>query len=99
MIINKEKVICEYEENKYIKYIEEDNIINYIDLVNDIYTRETSEFTFKIDFNNKKISYLLKEKNALFESDLNKCNIIKNNEIILNYKIDDEDKKIIIQIL
>ena len=54
---------------------------------------------FKIDFNNRKYSYLLKENNLKLEGNLKYCNIEQNEDIILEYKLEDELKKIIIQIL
>lgn len=97
VIINDKNKVCEYKENDYLKY-EDDNSSNYIDLKNNIYIRENSDFIFKIDFKNKLMFYTLKEKEMTFESQV-ECSIKKDNEIILKYKIDEEEKKIIIQLL
>lgn len=72
--------------------------MNTIDLVEDVYTRENNEFKFKIDFKNKKFSYNLKEKNLVMEDKLD-CSINKEKGIILKYRLDDEEKKIIIHLL
>ena len=98
IIINKEKVECEVENNK-IKYNEEDNTINIVDLINNIYIRESNNFLFKIDFNKEIFSYTLKEKNVTFSNQLLSCSILKEEKIILKYKLDEEEKMIIIQML
>ena len=90
--------MCEYEENKYLKY-KDDEALNYIDLKEKIYTRENNDFFFKIDFQNKKFKYLLKEKNYKLEDNLDNCSIIENKKIILKYSLDTEEKEIIIHLL
>jgi len=74
-------------------------MINNIYLENKIYLRENNEFIFKIDFNNKKFTYILKEKNLTIEDNVI-CSFHKIDNIYnLKYKIDEEEKNIIIQIL
>ncbi len=90
--------MCEYEENQYLKYIE-DNNQNLIDLINKIYIRENEEFIFKIDFNHQQFSYILKENNYRMENKIDSCAFAMNDTITLTYNLDDEEKKIIIQIL
>lgn len=86
----------EFTDNRII-YQEED-ILNIVDLEKKTYLRESSEFKFYIDFTNKTFSYLLKENNYKLENTL-ECNINIDNIITLEYKIDNEIKKILIQIL
>ena len=98
IIIANENVECEFVVNKFIKYLENDTS-NYIDLENKIYIRENNEFMFKIDYKNNLFNYILKENNIKLENEIDCEFIINDNEIILKYKIDEEEKKIIIQIL
>ena len=66
---------------------------------NDIFIRESNEFLFKIDFKKQSFEYTLKEKDLRINDVLLEAKIIKNEIITLIYKIEDEEKKIIIQIL
>ena len=98
VILNK-NVECEYVVNKYIKYKEDNDTFNLINLEEDYYLRENNEFVFKIDFKNNLFSYTLKENNITIEDKV-ECQITKNDRIInLKYRLDDEEKEIIIQIL
>lgn len=99
LVVNKENIPCIYKEKQYIKFREDKNIINSIDLENNIFKRETDEFIFKIEFDNKKFYYTLKEKKLDFSGNLIKCCIEKGKEYILEYSLEDEEKKLIIQIL
>jgi len=98
-IIIDKNILCEYEKNILIKYIEDDHTSNIIDLKNRIYIRENNEFLFKIDFNKKIFYYELKENNICLENII-ECELNQNDKnILLKYKIDEEEKKIIIQVL
>lgn len=99
VVIDNKNVVCEYEVDKFIKYLDNDNAINVVDLKNKIYFRENNEFIFKIDFNKMLFSYTLKEQNIFIEDKIN-CQIIINKDFInLKYKIDEEEKIIIIHLL
>ena len=98
LIIKKENIECEITNN-ILKYQEEKNFINKIDMNNDIFIRESNEFLFKIDFKKQSFEYTLKEKDLRINDVLLEAKIIKNEIITLIYKIEDEEKKIIIQIL
>ena len=99
VILNKYNVECNFNDN-IITYIEEDNIKNQIDISKKIYKRDTLEFTFIIDFKNKHFKYILKGYDYNIEDTLVNGEFnYNNNEIILIYNIEDEDKKIIVQLL
>jgi len=99
IIINNENIECEFEANKFIKYQEDKNTFNLINLKEESYLRENDEFIFKIDFKNKLFNYILKENDFLVEDKISCSMLLKNSTIVLKYKIDEEEKKIIIQIL
>ncbi len=98
IIINNENVICEYKLGYYVKYNERD-ASNIVDLKNLTYRRENEDFVLVIDFKNKKFSYLLKEKNYKLEDKLLSCSLEVKEDIVLKYKLDDEEKQIIIHLL
>ena len=65
----------------------------------DLLTRENEEFEFRLDMKNKTASYLLKEKNMLFDIEVEKINIQKdNNTIIIEYKISSDEEEFKIKI-
>lgn len=104
-LLEDEKVIinnnieCEYEINKFIKYEEDQNIVNIINLHDQIYIRNSDEFILKIDFKKALFSYTLKENNLTLENTID-CNFQKKDKAyILTYKLNEEVKKIIIQLL
>jgi len=97
-IIIDKKIECEYIVDKFVKYEEDNNTSNYINLEDKIYIRENNEFMFKIDFNKSLFNYILKENNINIEDKI-ECSFIKDKDkIILNYKLD-EEKRIIIHLL
>ena len=51
-IINLENVLCEYAENEYLKFLEDD-VTNLIDFKNNVYNRVAKDYNMEIDFNNK----------------------------------------------
>lgn len=70
-----------------------------IDLINDLYIRESDEFTFKIDFKNRLFDYILKKEGLSIENAPLKAKIIKNNALInLKYNLGEEEKEIKIQL-
>lgn len=97
-VIN-EEVECEYENN-IIRYLEDNNTINIVDLNKDIYIRENEEFTFKIDFKNRLFDYILKKEELSIENAAIDAEISKDNsKIHLKYNLGEEEKKeIIIQL-
>lgn len=93
-------------EEKNIKAIYNDNKYSFI--INDvkttisdsIFTRETPEYLFSLNIKDKKSTYLLKEKNMVFDIDVEKIEYERRRqEIKLVYKIssDEEEFKIIIE--
>lgn len=98
LIINNDNAKCEYQDN-VIKYDEDDGL-NTIDLNKKSYIRENKEYRMEIDFANNTFNFLLKEKkrelsNKLLSSELT----IKDDIITLKYALDNEEKKIVIQML
>lgn len=64
------------------------------------FTRENNEFKFNLDIKNKKATYLLKEQNTLFDIDVEKINLKKeNNNIILEYKISSDESELKIELI
>ena len=97
LIINNKDDMCEFKNN-IIKYKDKDGI-NVIDLNNKKYERENKEYILKIDFNDNSFNFILKEENHIINSTINNSSFnILDNKIILKYSIDDEEKKIIIQL-
>ena len=81
--------MCEFIDNKILKYQEDSDNLNTIYLDNLVYIRENKELIFKIDFNNKE-----------FKDKLTDCLLERNKEEIkLRYQIDEEIKEILIKIL
>lgn len=61
------------------------------------FIRETAEYQFKLDIKKKTATYLLKEKNVLFDIEVEQLKYKENQKkIILEYKLssDEENKKI-----
>ncbi len=90
--------MCEYKLGHYVKY-NDGNASNIVDLKNLTYQRENKDFLLVIDFKKETFSYLLKEKDYKMESKLLSSSIEIAKDIILKYKLDEEEKKIIIQLL
>ena len=90
--------MCEYKLGYYVKY-NDGNASNIVDLKNLTYQRENKDFLLVIDFKKGTFSYLLKEKDYKMESKLLSSSIEIAKDIILKYKLDEEEKKIIIQLL
>ena len=94
-------------ENEYkdIKAIEKDG--EYIFSLNGVktvlnstrFTRETEEYKFNLDIDERKATYLLKEKNMSFDIDVEKVVYKKEkNTIILEYKISSDEETFKIEI-
>lgn len=92
--------MCEFIDNKILKYQEDSDTLNTIHFDNLIYIRENKELIFKIDFNKKEFRYTLKENNYEIKDKLTDCLLERNKEEIkLRYQIDEEIKEILIKIL
>lgn len=87
--------------NEVIDAIVLDNVIKYIDLVNNkfvvkinknILIKETNDSVIKIDFNKNIISILLKEYNKEFYKDIKTLSLSHDNNIYyVKYKLIDEN--------
>ena len=93
-------------ENNIINIIENNNKISF--LLNDIkniidkntFIRENNEYRFILNIEDKECSYLLKEKNTLYDIKVNKSSIKQKDniiEILYNIETNDEDIKLIIE--
>lgn len=98
VVINNELVECEFEDS-ILKYYEDKDTINIVDLKNDVYIRENSEFTFKIDFKNRCFDYILKKEDLSIKNASLEATIEKDKEIHLKYNLGDDIKEIIIHLL
>lgn len=85
-----------YKKNEYLKFNNEDGII-VIDLKNYHFKRQTSEYIFEIDFNNKEMSYKLIKENYNFENIAIKCNLTYDDNIEIEYDFDGQ-RKIIVEL-
>lgn len=65
----------------------------------ELFSRETEEYLFKLDIKNKKCSYLLKEKNMTFDIDVEQA-VFKKEEncTTLQYKISSDEEEFMIKI-
>ena len=93
LIIDLKNVKCNKDNNKLIININDE--INTIDLNKKIFIRELKDYNMSIDFINKIITFKLNDGKVLdFDID---CSInINDNEVIMNYNLD-ENKKIIVE--
>ncbi len=67
---------------------------------NTVFTRETKEYKFTLDIKKKEATYLLVDKNMLFDIDVEKINFQnKKNNIILEYKLSSDDENFKIEII
>ena len=97
-IIDYKNIECALEKDKLIIF-KENLTTNTIDIQNKKYLRENNDFLFEIDFLNKSFKYVLKENNLTFQDNLEYCTFINKDKITMQYTLDNEIKKIIIQIL
>ncbi len=66
-----------------------------IDFVNNIFSRKNNDFVFKLDFQNKILTYELVKENLKFEQSDLICSIEIGKNIIINYEFDGKTKIII----
>ena len=87
-------ITCKVKNNEIIvSFNDSRNIIN---IFSETYKRENEDYQMLIDFKRKTVSFLLKDIKPL-EYDID-CHFRKEKNVIyLTYKIDDEEKKIIIE--
>ena len=98
-VVNNQKVECEFNNN-ILKYVEDNNTVNIIDIDNKTYLRENDEFTFNIDFKNRCFNYILKKDNLSIENAKLEAFLEQDENIIsLKYNLGEEEKKIVIQLL
>lgn len=80
-------------------YYKENNYVNRINLEEKVYIREGNDYKVIYDFKKQEMKLLLKDNNMEFLSKFTGI-ITKNNNIInVIYNNDEENKKIIIQLL
>lgn len=89
------------EENNEFLAIIDDFIIKYIDLENNkmiidmemnVITRENSDYFFKIDLNNNKITILIKKLNKEFQKDIKTIIVSKSrSKYLIRYLLIDEN--------
>ena len=67
--------------------------------INDTEITPTNEYKFNLDIEERKATYLLKEKNMSFDIDVEKIEYKKeNNKIVLEYKISSDEETFKIEI-
>lgn len=97
LIVNDLNVKCEFSNNVLI-YKNEDST-NEININKETYIRENNEYKLEIDFKKKTMELYMNELKNSFLLDI-ECLFTKNKDkIILEYKYDEEIKKIIIEML
>ena len=89
------------EENNEFLAIKDDNVIKYIDLENNkmtidiknnIIIRENSDYLFNIDFNDNKITILLKKLNKKMEKTIKTMVIsLSDSKYLVRYLLTDEN--------
>lgn len=85
-----------YKEKEYLKFNNEEGTV-VIDLKNNHFKRQTSEYIFEIDFNNKEMNYKLIKDNYNFENIAINCNLIYDTNIEIEYDFDGQ-RKIIVEL-
>lgn len=95
------------QQYKNIKALEKENTLIFIidgiktSLNESLFVRETDEYKFSLNINDKKCLYTLKEQNMSFDIEVEKVVYKKEKDnIILEYKIssDEEKFKIVINV-
>ena len=94
ILVDLKDVYCKYERDKYIEFIEAD-ITNYIDLEKRKYKRTSNEYTMEIDFLDNVCKFTFPTQGDCSFDCLATLDI-KDKNIILKYKIADEEKIITI---
>lgn len=94
-LINLKDVYCDYIPNKKLIYVDESGR-HIIDLKENIYTREGNDYSFLVNFSKREaIVKLSSGERCSFGIECE--NYISNTEIRLMYKMDEEEKIIIIK--
>ena len=101
-----------YKNNKLYKKYEDINVITRKDrnslIIDDVKTiigrdrvvRENAEFRFELDLINKIATYLLKEKNTLFDIEVEEINYDNNKaRTIVEYKVSSDQEKTKIELI
>lgn len=84
--------------------VKDDSIVFKLDNVktsinDNFFTRETAEYKFELNIKERKATYLLKEKNMLFDIDVEKISYKKDdNTIVFEYKLSTDEEKFKIEI-
>ena len=97
LIITNENVECEFDRG-VITYQESD-AINIVDLNSQVYKRNNEGYSFEINFIDKSFIFTLKEKNYTLSGDLTDSFFKVSKKIVLVYSLNEERKKIIIELL
>ena len=91
--ISEEELITDsiIEDNIY-KYQEDNSTKVVLDMNNNTLIRENNDIYMKYDFNNKKGNLQVKELDKVFDLDMAKVNIVKEDKLIeIKYNIDLEE--------
>ena len=91
--ISEEELITDsiIEDNIH-KYKEDNGTKVVLDMNNNTLIRENNEIYMKYDFNNKKGNLVVKELDKVFDLDMAKVNIVKEDKLIeIKYNIDEEE--------
>ncbi len=97
LVIENLNIDCNYIDN-IITY-KEDNNINTIDILNELFIRENDDYKIIINNQDNKMEYIIKENNNSFFLDINSNFIINDKEILIEYNIEDESFNIKVQLL
>ncbi len=93
------KDIINSSPSKEIKEFSLLDVNTKLDLKNKIFTRESNEYIFCLDINNKKSNIYLKKENLKFDIVVDFCSLdIQDNLIYLEYMIESEDSKVALKI-
>ena len=108
----KKATLCLYKNDKLYKKYEDINIITRKDrhslIIDDVKTviskdkivRENNEFRFELDLIKRIATYLLKEKNALFDIEVEEINYDKDNtRTLVEYKVSSDNEKTRIELI
>ncbi len=91
-----ENVSSIFKDNKYTMILDEVKTI----ISKDIVIRENDSYKFTLDINNKTATYLLKEKNMLFDILVENVSVnYKKTNIIIEYKLESDDEVTKIEII
>ncbi len=108
----KKATLCLFKNDELLKKYEDINVISndnrhslIIDNVKTIISkenivRENNEYRFDMDIIKKKATYLLKEKNTLFDIEVEELNYIDDKtKTIIEYKISSDEEKTRIELI